>query len=240
MQALTLRKILAVSVLVVFLLAMVPAAWSHMGSMERGYGYGKDKVGHKVKSIQMPITVTGMADNTTTFTVGAASIAGKKDKAGVVTFDKPLAGAYNMSSDMAYISVKDIGGMNIRVDTANNATLPVAGASAVLGIGKLKTEYRGKDLSITEFHKLSVHLPDGTVKAYDLEKPVQVIKSKERKTVVWDAYPGFTAALKDALSGGATFPADAAPMKVSDLVSAEKSAAPGSVGAPMRYEPSMD
>ncbi len=232
----TLRKVLAVSVLAVFLLAMVPAAWSHMG---RDYGYGRDRMGYKVKSIEVPITVTGTADNTTAFTVGAVSVAGRKDMAGVATFDKPLTGAYNMSGDMAYISLKDIGGMNIRVDTASNATLPVAGVSAVLGIGKLKAEYRGKDLSITEFYKLYVHLPDGTVKAYDLEKPVKVIKSKERKAVVWDAYPGFTEALKAALSGGTAFPADAAPMKVSDLISAEKSATAKTVGAPMMPEPSM-
>ncbi len=230
MQASTLRKILTIAVLAIFLLAIAPAAWSDMGG--RGHqGYGA--MGHKIKSIEVPITVTGTADNSTAFTLSAASIEGKMGKAAVVTLDKPLAGTYNTSSDMAFISTKDIDGMNIRVDTANNVTLPVAGASAVLGIGRVRTEYRGKDLSISEFHRLSVHLPDGTVKAYDLEKPVKVIKSKERKTVVWDAYPGFTDALKGALSGGATFPADAAPMKVSDLISAEMGSTPTHVEARM-------
>jgi hypothetical protein len=236
-QTLTLRKIFAVSVLVVFLLAMVPAAWSDMGGRVRGEGYGYGKMGHKIKSIEVPITVTGTADNTTTFTFSAASIVGKKGKAGVVTFDKPLTGTYNMSSDMAYISTKGVDGMNIRVDAVNNTTLPVAGASAILDIGKVKTEYREKDLSISEFHRLSVHLPDGTVKTYVLEKPVKVIKDKERKTVVWDAYPGFTDILKGALSGGATFPANAAPMNVGDLVRAEKSATPTYVEARIRSTP---
>jgi hypothetical protein len=235
-QTFTLRKILAVSVLVALLLAMAPAAWSDTGGRERGEGpYGK--MGHKIKSIEVPITVTGMMDNSTSFTFSAASIEGKKGKAAVVTFDKPLTGTYNMSSDMAFISTKGVDGMSVRVDAANNTTLPVAGASAVLGIGRIETEYRGKDLSISEFHKLSVHLPDGTVKAYDLEKPVKVIKSKERKTVVWDAYPGFTDALKGALSSGATFPADASPMKVSDLASAEMSSTPMHVEARMRSTP---
>lgn len=34
--------------------------------------------------------------------------------------------------------------------------------------------------------------------------------------VIWDAYPAFTQAMRDALQGGATFPADAAPLKLSD------------------------
>ncbi len=189
-----------------------------------------------IKSIEVPITVTGTSGNTTTFTVSAASVTGKRGRAAMVTFDKPLAGAYNTSNDMAYISLKDVDGMSIRVDTANNTTVPVAGASAVLGIGRIRSEYRGKDLSISEFHKLSAHLPDGSVRVYDLEKPVKVIKSKDRKAVVWDAYPGFTDALKSALASGATFPADAAPMKVSDLASAEMSAMPIRVEAPMRAD----
>ncbi len=229
MQALTLRKVFAVAVLAVFLLAMAPAAWSDTGhTWGRGYG----KVGHKIKSIEVPIVVTGTAGDSTAFTISAAAIEGRRDKAAVVTLDRPLTGKYNSSSDMAFISTKGLDGMSLRIDTANNTTLPVAGASAVLGIGKVETEYRGKDLSISEFRKLSVHLPDGTVKAYVLEKPVKVIKSRDRKAVAWDAYPEFTNALKGALSGGATFPADAAPIKVSDLASAEAAASPARIAAP--------
>ena len=236
MQAI-LKKILVVTVLVVFLLAMAPPAYSDAGSRWRSDEQGYGKMGHRIKSIEIPITVTGTSGNTTSFTFSTAAMAGKRGKAGVVTLDKPLTGSYDMGNDMAYISTKGIDGMNIRVDSAPNATLPVAGASAILGIGKIETEYREGGLSVSEFHRFSVHLPDGTVKAYELEKPVRVIKDKERKTMVWDAYPGFTDALKGALSGGATFPADAAPMKVGDLVKAEKTSSPTYVEPKMRSMP---
>ena len=111
---------------------------------------------------------------------------------------------------------RGVEGMNIRVDSANSSTIKVAGTSAVLGLSDFNIECKTKDYTIASFSKMSVYLPDGTVRSYNLSRPVKVIKSMERKTAVWDAYPAFSKALGDALKGGTTFPADAAPVKVAD------------------------
>lgn len=220
-----------------FLAAMAPAAYSdhHWKDSGRG-GWHHKHMGKMIKRVDIPITVTGTSDSSTTFTMQGMAVEGRKGKVMVVTLDKPLTGKYNMTSDMAYVSTGDMamdqmgmGGMNIRVDNASNSTLPVAGASAVLGLSDIRVEYKGRDYTIASFGKMSVYLPDGTVRSYDLEKPVKVIKSKERKTVVWDAYPGFTKALGDALKGGATFPADAAPLKLADYEASVMSSTPMTV-----------
>lgn len=220
-----------------FLAAMAPAAYSdhHWKDSGRG-GWHHKYMGKMIKRVDIPITVTGTSDSSTTFTMQGMAVEGRKGKVMVVTLDKPLTGKYNMTSDMAYVSMGDMamdqmgmGGMNIRVDNASNSTLPVAGASAVLGLSDIRVEYKGRDYTIASFGKMSVYLPDGTVRSYDLEKPVKVIKSKERKTVVWDAYPGFTKALGDALKGGTTFPADAAPLKLTDYEASVMSSTPMTV-----------
>ncbi len=217
-----------------FLAAMAPAAYSdhNLKGSDRG-GWHHKHMGKMIKRVDIPITVTGTSDSSTTFTMQSMAFEGRKGKVMVVTLDKPLTGKYNMTSDMAYVSTGDMamgmGGMNIRVDNASSSTLPVAGASAVLGLSDIRVEYKGKDYTIATFGKMSVYLPDGTVRSYDLEKPVKVIKSKERKTVVWDAYPGFTKALGDALKGGATFPADAAPISLTSYEASVMSSTPMTV-----------
>lgn len=243
--------LLVVSVLAMFLAAMAPAAYSdqwkdsdrrkdsdHWKDSDQWKESGEGGWHHKrmsgmIKRIDIPITVTGMADNSATFTVQNMAIGGKKGKVMVITLDRPLTGKYNMTKDMAYVSTGDMamdstgmGGMSIRVDTPKNATIPVAGASAILGLSDIRIEYMGKDYTVATFSKLSVYLPDGKVKTYHLEKPVKVVKSKERKSVAWDAYPGFTRALEDALKGGATFPADAMPLRMSDYAASVMSSKP--------------
>ncbi len=237
-----LKTLLAVAVLAMFLAAMAPAAYSdhHWKDSDRGGWHHKHMMGKMIKRVDIPITVTGTSDSSTTFTVQGMAIEGRKGKVMVVTLDKPLTGKYNMTSDMAYVSTGDkamdhmgMAGMNIRVDNASNSTLPVAGASAVLSISDIRVEHMGRDYTIANFGKMSIYLPDGTVRSYDLKKPVKVIKSMERKTVVWDAYPGFTKAMGDALKGGATFPADAAPLKLTDYEASVMSSMPMTVSDSM-------
>jgi len=221
-----------------FLAAMAPAAYSdhHWKDSDRGGWHHKHMMGKMIKRVDIPIIVTGTSDGSATFTVQGMAIEGRKGKVVVVTMDRPLMGNYNMTRDMAYVSIGDMAmdhrgmaGMNIRVDNASSSTLPVAGASAVLGISDIRVEYMGRDYTIASFGKMSVYLPDGTVRSYYLDRPVKVVKSMERKTVMWDAYPGFTKAMGDALKGGTTFPADAAPLKLTDYEASVMSSTPMTV-----------
>jgi len=205
--------------MVIVLLSVAPAALSH-GWHNGGMGEGRS-MGHMIQRIDMPITVTGKKDNTVAFVVNNVAMVGHKDKAGVVTFDKPVQGAYNMTDNMAYMTNAGATDMNIRVENMTTLALPVAGASGIMSMGNISVLYKGKDYAIMQFGKVSFHLPDGTVKSYDLDKPVKIVKSYERKAGVMDASPGFTNAMKDVLVSGKTFPADAPPMKVADLMKAE-------------------
>jgi hypothetical protein len=206
--------------MLIVLLSVVPAALSH-GWHHGGMGGEGRRMGHMIQRIDMPITVTGTKDNTASFIVKNVAMVGHKDMAGVVTFDKPVKGAYNMTDNMAYMTNAGATGMNIRVDDMNTSALPVAGSAGIMSMGNISVLYKGKDYAIMQFGKVSFHLPDGTVKSYDLDKPVKIVKSYERKSGVMDASPGFTNAIKDVFSGGKTFPADAPPMKVSDLMKTE-------------------
>ena len=237
----TLKTIMAVLLISAMLLAMAPAAYSHdMQSAGCGGKWdGKGMMGHRVQRVDIPVIITGTSGNSTTYTVNAAAIKGRKDMVAVVTFDNPLKGIYNASNDMGYMSTKNKDGMTIRVDTVNNSTLPVAGASAVMSVQGIRRECKTRDYTITSFDRVVMHMPDGTVKAYDLEKPVTMIKSKDRKMVITDANPAYTKALMDSLQGGSTFPADTAPMPIQDLISSEASASSMNVGGmkPMAATP---
>lgn len=232
MRIKTLKTIIAVLLTAVMLLAMAPAAYSldMHGAGCSGKWDGGHMMGHMIQRVDIPVTISGTSGNSTTYTVNAAAIKGKKSNAAVITFDKPLIGVYNSSNDMGYMSTKSLDGMTIRIDTVKNSTLPVAGASAVMSVQDIKVKCKTRDYTITEFHRVVMHLPDGTVKAYDLEKPVTMIKSKDRKMVVTDANPAYTKALMDAFQGGSTFPAGTAPMSIQDLISSEASASSMKVG----------
>jgi hypothetical protein len=240
MRIKTLKTIMAVLLITAMLLAMAPAAYSHdmQGAMCGGKWDGKG-VGHRVQRVDIPVMITGTSGNSTTYTVNAVAIKGKKDMVAVVTFDNPLKGVYNASNDMGYMSTKNKDGMTIRVDTVNNSTLPVAGASAVMSVQHIRRECKTRDYTITSFDRVVMHMPDGTVKAYDLEKPVTMIKSKDRKMVITDANPAYTKALMDSLQGGSTFPTGTAPMPIQDLISSEASASSMNVGGmkPMAVAP---
>jgi len=224
-------------VLAVFLAATAPAAYSHHWAESGEGGWHHKHMMHWIKRVDIPITITGTSSDSAKFTINKMAIEGKKGKVMVVTPDTPLSGSYNMSHDMAYISMGAMGmghmgveGMNIRVDSVNNSSIPVAGASAVLGLSDFRIECKGKDYTIATFSKMSVYLPDGSVKSYNLSKPVKVIKSRERKMAVWDAYPAFSKALGDALKGGATFPASASPLKMANYDTAVSGSVEQTIG----------
>jgi hypothetical protein len=230
MQIKTLKSILAVLLTAAVLLSIAPAAYSM--DMHGGKCSARHMMGHGMKSIYIPIMVTGTKDNSTVYTVNSVAFKGMGDKAGVVTFDKPLMGVYNASRDMGFMPTKGLDGMTIRIDTPNNSTLPVAGAAAVMTIKGIWKECKTRDYSISSFDSVVIHLPDGTVKAYNLAKPVTMIKSKDRKFVVTDANPDYTKALSDATRGGNVFAPGTPPMSVQDLINSEagtSSMKPGSM-----------
>lgn len=208
----------------IVLLAMAPGTYANDMHRGPGYGYTFDDghmMGRQVMRVDIPLTVTGTSDNMTTYTVGDLAMKGKKDTVATITLDKPLTGTYDTANNMGYMPTAGKDGMNIRIDTVNNGSLPVAGASGIISLQNIRTLYKDSDYSIMEFRKLVVHLPDGTVKPCSLGKPVKVIRSKDRKAVVTDANPGYTTALNSIFKGNLTFAANATPVAIKDLIGSE-------------------
>jgi hypothetical protein len=213
----------------VILLAVIPVAWSH-GGWHGDRSYGGHKMGHVLQRIDVPIAITGTKGDTSTFMIKDMGIQGKEDKAAVMTFDTPLNGACNASSDMAYISTKNAKQMNLKIASVNESSLGVAGASAIMSMKDIKVLYKGKDYTLMEFGNLSMHMPDGTVKSYSLEKPVKLLYSQDRDMLVMDAYPDVTKVLKESLVTGKTYPADAPPISLKSLIDSEAGSSTSVIG----------
>lgn len=216
------RISLALSLVLVLLLALVPGAMAH--GEYRAHDWMKS---HEIERIDIVKTVTGTSGNSVTFDVPGMAVKGKEGEVASFTFPTPLDGRYNTTAGMGFISTKNSKTSDIAIRPYANATLNVAGASAVMSMKGIKVLLKEDDYFIFEFHKLGLYLPNGKGMEFKLEKPVKVIYSKDRKMLVIDAYPELT----DSMSGtytGATFPASAQPVLIKDIASAEMS------GEPMR------
>ena len=224
----------AVIAVIAILLATAFPAWAQDAATTTDYrGWDKDRgsrMGHAMKDAYMTIAVDGMSGSTATFSVMNMAMVGKEDKAVLITPASPLTGTYNTSADMGYISTANFMPATMTVDNASSISVPVAGASAVLGMHDWKVLTKEKGFMVSQFRRLSVALPDGTVKDYKLDKPVRVTYEKDRKMVVIDGYPSYTKLLSDALAGGATFPSGAPAMPLTGLQQQAKSASTESVG----------
>jgi hypothetical protein len=191
--------------------------------------YKYDRMG-KEKDVYMTIAIDGRTDNTTSFTVTDMAMKGKMDKAVLIKPGAPLTGTYNTSNDMGYISTASFMPATMIIDAVNNTSIPVAGGSAVMGMHDMKVLAKEKDYKVFQFGMVSFYTPDGNATTYQLERPVKVTYSGDRKMVVIDAYPSYTKAMAEALGAGATFPADAPPVPLNSLMTAKSAVTAQTVG----------
>lgn len=213
----SIRTLMALGLVLMMLVSLVPGAMAH--SEYRGHEWMKS---HDIECIDIVKTITGTSGDHVTFNVPAMAVKGKEGEVATFTFPTPLEGSYNTSADMGYISTRNAKTSDIAIRPFANATLNVAGASAVMSMRGIKVLLKEDDLFVFEFHKIGMYLPDGKGREYKLEKPIKVIYSKDRKMLVIDAYPGLTGSMSGAFTG-ATFPSDARPVLVRDIAIAEMS-----------------
>ena len=129
-----------------------------------------------------------------------AVIKTKEGKVTTMDFAKPISGQYFFSNDTAIITMGNKTGEKHQkpvMGDYSNATIKVAGASAVMvkkNITVIKHDKSGFEM---QFTGISVYLPDGTVKSYTLSKPVtgdrvQGLKDREsgRKPRAEGRHPG--------------------------------------------------
>jgi hypothetical protein len=215
-------------VLISIVLAMASPAWAQ-GAMTAGDQSATDNAMGGIGNpddLYLTIAVDGMAGSSANFAVVNMATKGTDNKAVLIKPGAPLTGTYNISNDMGYISAANYMPATMTVTTANNLSVPVAGASAVLGLHDMKVMAQGTGYKIFQFGQVSFFTPNGTAMITRLDRPVRVTYDEDRKLVVIDAYPPFTRLLAGVLKTGAMFPAEAPPVPMGSLTTA-KSAAPG-------------
>lgn len=160
------------------------------------------------------IKVTSMTSNSATFDVLNSVMKMKDGKVKTMDFAKPIPVQYFFANDTAVINMGNKTMMHpkpVKGDYSN-ATINVAGASAVMVKKNITMLKHDNTSCVMQFTGISVYRPDGTVKSYTLSKPVTVTMSRATKTATVTGSPELRADIQDALKGGGTFPANAAPV----------------------------
>lgn len=215
-------------VLISIVLATVAPAWAQGAMTVSGQSATDNAMGSigNPEDLYLTIAVDGMAGSTVNFAVMNMATKGPGDKAVLIKPGASLTGTYNISNDMGYISTANYMPATMTVSTANNLSVPVAGASAVMGLHDMSVLAQGNGYKIFQFGQVSFFMPNGTAMASRLDRPIRVTYDEDRKMVVIDAYPTYTRLLAGVLKTGATFPTGAPPVPLGSLSTA-KSAAMG-------------
>lgn len=177
------------------------------------------------KAVMMTISADGMADGNMTFSVPYAAKVYRmdnKEMAVVATYDKPLKGACNVSTGMGTISIADALPAAAIVDYANKTSIPVAGANAVVVMQDFNMTGATKEMGTYDFQfgKLTVYLPDGTVKSIKPDRPVTMSVSLDEMKLITVADPTVAKTMAGLFSAGTKFPAGAQPVKLDDILAA--------------------
>lgn len=216
MQKRTISIVLTLLLTASLLLVLVPGALSQ-GMHPPGNRSGKAM---SVDEIYAAVKVTGATNSSATYDIMNVAIKGKDGKVVTMSPAKPLSGTYYFANDTAIIPMNNKTGDKRHkpvMGDYSNATIKVAGASAVIAMKNVTTVKQAKGNFETQFTGLSVYLPDGTAKTYTLATPVRIVHAKDKKAVTVIANPAMRADLQDAMAGNATFPANAAPVPLKTI-----------------------
>ncbi len=142
------------------------------------------------------------------------------DLAAVASFSQPLRPSFNASTGVGQVAWATALPANATFDTVGNAAIPVAGAKAVVAIQDVNITGMAKDQFTIQFGKVAYYLPDGTVNAIKLDKPVSISYTMEKGKVNVKADPAFTQIIGGLSQLKATFPAGAQPVKLNDILAA--------------------
>lgn len=227
-------------VLSCLILASMPVVMSDDDENDRYGGYAKEKTGREKagmgpgpENIYMTVTHSGTMNDTSSFMINNIAMKGKENTTTVFAFNTPLQGTYNTTSDMGYISTINAIPATATYDTIANSSIPVAGASMVIGFKDINKIAKERGYHIAEVGNIAVFLPDGSVKPYTLDQPIRITHNEDRNLIVIDAYPSFTKRMSDDLGNAtATFPAGTAPVKINGLEVMWTSVTP----APISYD----
>jgi hypothetical protein len=173
-------------------------------------GWAPDELYHAIK-------VTNSTNGMVNFDILSTGIKGKDGQVITMKQTTPKSGTYYFANDTAVIpfgksdKTNKTRGAAVKGDYSN-ATINVAGGSAVIAMKNLTMTGKGKGSFGLQFTELGVYLPNGTTKTYKLSAPASVMKSADNSSMMIVGNPSVRAALQDALMSGATFKANAKPV----------------------------
>lgn len=216
-----LRIVLAILVLVSLAALIIPVAWS------QGPGPGmKGRRGPawEADTIYNVIGVTGATDSSVSFDVMGSAIKGKDGRVIFMNDTRTRTGTYYFANDTAVIPfLNRTPGERPRavIGDYGNASVDVAGASAVIAMKNLTMTRYGRGEHEAQFTGLSVYLPDGTAKSYSLTTPARITRSPDNRSMMIAGGPSMRTALQDMAKSGARFPADAKPVALKAIDAAK-------------------
>lgn len=215
MQRRTISILLAICVTASLLLVLAP------GALSQGMHHGNNTTkAWNIDETYSAIKVTGTSTTSASYDILNAVIKTKEGKVATMDFAKPISGKFFFANNTAIIDMGNKTGEKHHkpvMGDYGNATIKVAGASAVVVKKNITVTKHDKNGFEMQFTGISVYLPDGTVKSYTLSKPVTVSGVKGAKTLTVVASPELKADLQDALKGGGTFAANAAPVSLKTI-----------------------
>ncbi len=180
------------------------------------------------KAVFMTIHAGNMTDGNVNFNVPyAAKILPMDDKeikkiGAVATYNAPLKGTCNASTGAGTISMTDALPARATIDYADRSVIPVAGANAVIALQDftMAGTAKGKGVYDFQFGKVTVYLPDGTTRSVKLDSPISMSYDVGQMKLTVESNPKAAGIMADMLKSGATFPANAAPVRLNDILAA--------------------
>jgi hypothetical protein len=174
--------------------------------------------------VMFAISAGSVSGGNATFNVPYSAKVYKMDNVNygaVTTFNQPLQGLYNVSNSRGQISTVNALPATIVVDQLNNSPIPVAGTNAVVALRNITNMGAAKGKFTFQFKTVSVYMPNGTAKTYNLDRPVKVSYSVDQNTVTTQADPSFTRMMSDLFITGGMFPADSPPVRLNAVLAAK-------------------
>ena len=174
----------------------------------------------KPQAMILSIVAGPTKDGNMTFTVPSMGLVGSRGNATLTSFTVPLPGSFDNSSGTGMISMENCKGANRTRSAVSTVAIPVAGTTAIIAIEGFNLTGDAKKGHGMEFNKVVVELPDGTMKSYNLNTPASISGSQSTKTIHIEANQGLTGIMADIFKSGRTFPSDAPPAALKDILSA--------------------
>jgi hypothetical protein len=216
-----LRIVLTLLVVASLAALIIPVALS------QGQGPGMKNrrgTGWAVDEIYNVVSVTGANDKSVSFDILGSAIKGKDGKVVFMNDSTKRSGTYYFANDTAIIPFANKTEKTRQrpvMGDYGNASVNVAGASAVVTMKNITMTGAGKGEHGAQFTGMGVYLPGATAKSYTLATPARITRSADNKSMMIVGNPSVRAALQDIQASGSKFPADAKPVMLKDIDAAK-------------------